>query len=622
MIFRRRTTLALLSAAAIAGPRQFVAEADTSTVPTSVCLTPQSGSNASDESSSSSSSSSSSARPPFVAGKTLVDGRVIEPYAAIDGPRSDGGMEVHEMVDVLGCCSLGSGTSSINDDDNNDTDDKTCQALQPVVIGQSPQFSTAQAIEVLDAAREAWNGGSGEWPLMSLNSRIAAIEQFVLELSKQRENIVTVLMWEIGKNRKDAEAEFDRTMVFIREVIAAIRMPDAAEYNDEWQHVGSTRAFVRRAAIGIIMCLGPYNYPLNETYATLIPALLMGNVVIMKIPTVGGLVHSLTMDAFARTLPHGAINFISGSGRATMPPLMETGKIDGLAFIGGSKAADDLIQKHPQPHRLKVFLQLEAKNPAIFLPDLFANPDEAALDHAIKEAVSGGLSYNGQRCTALKIMFAPKGPDAELVAERIAAKVESLKVGLPWQNPNPEITPLPNMKRVEYMRKLIKDATSKGAKVMNENGGTIVGGNESTLMIPAVLYPVTPEMDVYNEEQFGPVVPIAEYDSMETVLEYAREGIYGQQASIFTANGDGSSLFIDRFANVFGKININGSCGRSPDSLPFSGRRSSAMGVMSITEALREFSVPTVVSYKEGSVDNTVVQSIEKESSFMEALAV
>ena len=88
----------------------------------------------------------------------------------------------------------------------------------------------------------------------------------------------------------------------------------------------------------------------------------MGNVAIMKIPTVGGLSHLLTMEAFAKTLPPGAMNFVSGRGRDTMPPLMKTGDIDALAFIGGSKAADDLIGQHPHPHRLKVFLQLEAKN--------------------------------------------------------------------------------------------------------------------------------------------------------------------------------------------------------------------------------------------------------------------
>ena len=68
------------------------------------------------------------------------------------------------------------------------------------------------------------------------------------------------------------------------------------------------------------------------------------------------------VEAFSKALPPGTIHFVSGRGRATMPPLMASGSIDGLAFIGGSDAADDLIKQHPHPHRLKVFLQLEAKN--------------------------------------------------------------------------------------------------------------------------------------------------------------------------------------------------------------------------------------------------------------------
>merc|ERR1719267_62218 len=96
---------------------------------------------------------------------------------------------------------------------------------------------------------------------------------------------------------------------------------------------------VRRAAIGIMLCVGPYNYPFNETYATLIPGLLMGNVAIMKLPAVGGLSHMLTIETYAKELPKGVLQFISGSGRETVPPVMRTGKIDVLAFIGGSVTA-------------------------------------------------------------------------------------------------------------------------------------------------------------------------------------------------------------------------------------------------------------------------------------------
>jgi glyceraldehyde-3-phosphate dehydrogenase (NADP+) len=153
------------------------------------------------------------------------------------------------------------------------------------------------------------------------------------------------------------------------------------------------------------------------------------------------------------------------------------------------------------------------------------------------------------------------------------------------------------------MKDLVEDAVSKGASIISKDGGKIIGGedSESILMIPAILYPVTSEMRVFEEEQFGPVVTIVGYDSVEEVLAYTREGSYGQQVSIFkTANTkphhQGRAQLVDRFLTVFGKININLQCGRSPDTAPFSGRRSSAMGVMSVAEALNEFSVPTVVS--------------------------
>jgi glyceraldehyde-3-phosphate dehydrogenase (NADP+) len=375
------------------------------------------------------------------------------------------------------------------------------------------------------------------------------------------------------------------------------------------------------------------NYPLNETYATLIPALLMGNVVLMKIPTVGGLVHLLTMEAFKKALPKGAMNFVSGRGRDSMPVLMETGKIDVLAFIGGSGAADDLIHQHPHPHRLKVFLQLEGKNMGIFLPDIFEKAPKSELSKAMDQAVLGALSFNGQRCTALKLFFVPKA-HGEMFAHLLTLRVEALNVGLPWQTWNndatadaesakySDVTPLPNSKRTDLMRRLIDDAVSKGAKIMNRRGGEIIGGAESTLMVPAVLYPVTPDMDIYYEEQFGPVIPIATYESLDTVRDYGQYGFTAQQVSLFLGEegtADAASI-LDQFSTVFGKININSQCGRSPDTLPFSGRRSSAMGVMSVKDALREFSVPTVLSYKDSPENTPIVQDIELKSTFLQPL--
>jgi len=364
-----------------------------------------------------------------------------------------------------------------------------------------------------------------------------------------------------------------------------------------------------------------------------------------------------------------------------MPHLMKSGDINALAFIGGSRAADDLIRQHPQPHRLKVFLQLEAKNMGvrsfcfgdlcvcsvclwfealdsffcnpsrcanqffppfsflqIFLPDLFAPGKESELSKALDQAMLGALSFNGQRCTALKIFHVPVANDgsssyADSFAKAIADRVEQIPVGLPWEihggkdgtstsTSYSSITPLPGMKRIEYMRELIEDAVSKGAMIMNKDGGTIIGGPESTLMIPAVLYPVKPGMKIYTEEQFGPIVPIATYESLDTVIGLARDGIYGQQVSIFLSDEDSAVAtdLLDKFSSIFGKININTQCGRSPDTLPFSGRRSSAMGVMSVKDALKEFSIPTVLSSSDNPINRGILESMESTSKFLEPM--
>ena len=160
----------------------------------------------------------------------------------------------------------------------------------------------------------------------------------------------------------------------------------------------------------------------------------------------------------------------------------------------------------------------------VYMPDLFTSGELANEESIMKETIAGTLSFNGQRCTVLKILFVPKD-EANNFAEMLARSVEKLTVGLPWKGTTgkySQITPLPNKSRVNFMKALIEDAVNKGASIINKDGGKVIGGedSESTLMIPAVLYPVTSEMKVFQEEQFGPVVPIVGYDSIDKVLTY------------------------------------------------------------------------------------------------------
>lgn len=522
-------------------------------------------------------------------------------------------------------------------------------------------MTTQDSLNVLSDAKQGWDSGMGTWPQMTLRQRIIAIQNFITALEKSRDQIVTTLMYEIGKNYDDAAAEFDRTVAFIHETIKEIE--SSSDFDNAFEKISSSNVMIRRNAFGIVLSLGPYNYPLNETYATIIPALLMGNIVILKIPQVGGLAHLLTFEAFSKALPPNTVHFISGGGRKTLPPLMESGDIDGLAFIGGTSAADKLIKQHPTPHRLKLFLQLEAKNMAIVMKDMVegegknknnSKNDQYSMKNMLDEIITGALSYNGQRCTALKIIFVPRGY-GKMVANELAKRVDALPMGMPWELHNNEqqeptkkvyskITPLPNDKRVSYMKELQTDALNRGAVLANsKNGGSILENyaaqyecdatsvsvddddtssiSSSTLMVPAVLYNIQPTMRIFHEEQFGPIVPVVEYDSVDEVLQYGLEGEYGQQVSIFTNEASSEAISIlDAFAAVYGKININGQCGRSPDSVPFAARRSSGLGVMSIQDALREFSVPTVISYKHKGSAAMVEEDMKKESRFMKNL--
>jgi len=476
------------------------------------------------------------------------------------------------------------------------------------LIGRVAALQESDAVDAVEAAAKAWDKGQGTWPQMSLAARIAAIRRFIDCLKPSRERIVNALMWEICKNSTDAAAEYDRTMKFAEAVIDALEGSDSTEAFGNWTTVSGIRGRVRRGPVGVTMMLAPFNYPLNEMYAMMIPAMLMGNVIVLKLPAIGGLAHLLTVDALKEALPPGVINFVTGAGRKTMGPIMKTGLVDCLGFIGGAKATDALIAQHPQPHRLKVFSQLEGKNIAVVLPD-------ADLEVAVKQIVLGSLTYNGQRCTACKLVMAHESI-ADEFTKKFIEQVGALKTGLPWEGA--AITPLPEPSKPDYLEGLLADAIGHGAAVANAaaGGGVRSGG----LFAPAVAYPVTPEMRLFSEEQFGPVVPIAKFAEVAEVDAAVRASWNGQQAAIFTRDPAQAAPLVDMLASVVGRINLNAQCGRGPDAFPFSGRRSSAMGTMSVTEAIRAFSVECIVAFPDTEANRELALGVEQEARFLQPL--
>lgn len=481
---------------------------------------------------------------------------------------------------------------------------RTDAGLESVVLGSTPLMDADTAMTALDAAVKAYDRGQGAWPTMRVADRIHHVETFLKLMREQRDAVVTLLMWEIGKNLKDSQKEFDRTCDYIVDTINALKELDRRSSRFELEQ--DTLGQIRRVPLGVTLCMGPYNYPLNETFTTLIPALIMGNTVVFKPAKFGVLLIRPLLEAFRDSFPAGVINVIYGSGRETVSALMASGKIDVFAFIGTNKAASALKRLHPKPHRLRAALGLDAKNPGIVLPDV-------NLDNAVTEAITGSLSFNGQRCTALKILFVHENVVGSFL-EKFEEKLAQLKPGMPWE-PGVSLTPLPEPGKTDYLQGLVDDAVGKGAKVVNEGGGTTHG----QFFYPAVLYPVTPDMRVYHEEQFGPVVPVVAYRDLETVIEYVLDSDFGQQLSIFGNDSKQVGRLVDAFANQVGRININAQCQRGPDSFPFNGRKNSAEGTLSVHDALRVFSIRTLVATKFQESNKALISDIihNRESTFL-----
>lgn len=476
--------------------------------------------------------------------------------------------------------------------------------LKQQVIGSTPLLTSKESLEALDAAVKAYDLGHGLWPTMSVTQRIEHVEKFLQAMRAKREEVVKLLMWEIGKTLKDSEKEFDRTADYIVDTIKALK--DLDRNSAKLIEDQGFMAQIRRVPLGVALCMGPYNYPLNETFTTLFPALIMGNTVVFKPAKYGVLLIRPLLEAFRDSFPPGVINIIYGRGRETVGALMETGKVDVFAFIGTNKGANDLKKLHPKPHRLKAILGLDAKNPAIVLP-------EADIDNAVSECVMGSLSFNGQRCTALKILFVHKSI-VEIFIEKFKAQLQKLKPGVPWES-GVSLTPLPEPGKVDYLMGLVEDAKAHGARVVNEKGAE----TQETFFYPAMLYPVNEKMRIYYEEQFGPVIPIVPFTEDEEAIRYVVNSNFGQQVSIFGTDSKRVAGLMDAFVNQVGRINLNAQAQRGPDSFPFNGRKDSAEGTLSVADALRVFSIRTLVATRNTDSNKQMIATIirNRESAFL-----
>lgn len=440
-------------------------------------------------------------------------------------------------------------------------------------IGSVQALTQDEVNQCIQSAKAA----QPDWSLMSIYDRAHYLHAWADGLLKMKEELATIMMKEVGKAYQDAIKEVERTADLIHYTVEEAIHLSGESLNGEHFPGGSRSklAVIERVPLGVVLAISPFNYPVNLAAAKLAPALITGNTVIFKPATQGSISGTKMIEALAKTnLPAGVLNLVTGKGSVIGDYLIEHDDIALVTFTGGTSTGERIAQKAKM---IPLVMELGGKDPAIICED-------ANLELAAKQIVSGAYSYSGQRCTAIKRVLVHRSVADELVS-LIQSEVEKLSVGSPEDNAT--IVPLIDEQSADFVQGLIDDALEKGA--------TLVLGNkrEENLIYPTLLDHVTKEMRIAWEEPFGPVLPIIRVNSKEEAIEIANASEYGLQASVFTQNLD-KALTIARKLET-GSIQINGRTERGPDHLPFIGIKKSGLGIQGVRRSIESMTREKVI---------------------------
>ncbi len=458
----------------------------------------------------------------------------------------------------------------------NSSSGKTIEIKNPYnqeLIGTVSACSTEEADQVITIAKENLEC----WIEKTQRERADILRNAAKLMKEWADPLGYILMKEIGKPLKSAKSEIIRTSeLFEATAEAGLQQEGEAIYGDTFKGFGKDKiSMTYRVPLGVILCIGPFNYPFNLTGSKIAPALMAGNTVVVKPPSQGAitpLFFGLILEKAG--LPPGVMNIITGRGSEIGDYLVQHPLVNMISFTGSSETGKHLANVAGMKPLL---LELGGKDAAIVL-------DDANLELTADAIVSGAFSYSGQRCTAVKRVLPMPGIADQLI-ELAKNKILNLKVGNPEENAN--IGPLISSHQCDYVQGLIDDALEKGS--------TLICGNkrEDNIMWPTLLDNVTTEMRIAWEEPFGPVLPFIRVHSAEEAIEISNKSEYGLQGMIFTENID-LAFNIAQELEV-GTVQVNGKSERGPDHFPFLGTKSSGLGTQGIKYSIEAMSRPKVI---------------------------
>ena len=407
------------------------------------------------------------------------------------------------------------------------------QTISPVdgsVVAEVMLAADRDIEATLDAAARAQR----EWKQVPLAARVAICERMVDWMVARADEIGTELTWQMGRPVSHTPLEIRRGFQERARYMSGIATEALADI-DAGPKPGFRR-FIRHEPLGVVLVIAPWNYPYLTSVNAIVPAILAGNSVILKVSQQTPLVASRFAQAFAEAgLPPGVFQHVHAS-HETIARIMTDRRIAFVSFTG-SVDGGRAMQQAAEKRFIGVNLELGGKDPAYVRPD-------AVLADAVENLVDGAFFNAGQSCCAVERIYVHR----DVFDAFVGAFVEltrQYRLGNPLL-PETTLGPMVRASAADAVRAQIRDALRQGARALIEPGQFTADRDGTPYLAPQVLVDVTHRMDVMRSETFGPAIGIMAVSSDEEAIDLMNDSPYGLTASIWTTDSDAAIRIGDR----------------------------------------------------------------------------
>lgn len=441
------------------------------------------------------------------------------------------------------------------------------------LVGTVVKASAADIETVVSIANLAQKG----WAQTSLEERAALLRRAASELDSNSEELARLMTRENGSVLPISQFEVMMASEALQHAAEfGVRLLSKSESfadDDSWVRVESR-------PYGVVACIVPWNAPVILTVQKIGPALIAGNTVIVKPSPNAPLAVSLMLRHFASFFPAGVINIVHGDGDVGAALISHSG-VRKVSFTGGPETAK-IIMRSAATTLTKVHFELGGNDPAIVL-------DDADIDFTVDRIVTGAFRRAGQVCFAIKRVYVPKRLAADFT-ERVLARVAQIEVGH-GLDANAAMGPVNSKLQFEKLSGLHQRIAASGADVRMTGDSALSAEqwHNGYYLKPSVVVNARPDDEIVTMEQFGPILPIVEYEGEDEVVAMANGTEYGLGSSVWSSDIDRAVAFSSRIEAGMTFINGHGLTALGRKEVPFGGVKQSGIGWENSAHGLHEY---------------------------------